>query len=85
MSVRPSPVVTPNLLNPVNVAHQQLSAKLSLINSLRSQKASSSITEEQTALQTLIDLRSTEAQVLLNAYVNAVNTFVGRVTTVSSS
>jgi len=73
----PSRPVIVNPLNAVNVAHQQLSAKLSLINTLRSQKTASSIAEEHTALQTLIDLRSTEAQTLLTAYVNAVNTFIG--------
>lgn len=81
----PLPSVTPNALGSVNTAHQQLSSKLSLISTLRSQKAASKITEEQTALQTLIDVRSTEAQPLLTAYVNAVNAFIGSYTTTPSS
>jgi hypothetical protein len=67
----------PSAVGTVNAAHQQLSTKLSAINTLRAQKAASKLPEEQAALQTLIDLRSTEAQPLLTAYVNAVNTFIG--------
>jgi len=66
-----------NAVSTVNVAHQQVAAKLSVINNLRTQKATSKIPEEQDALQVLIDVRSTEAQPLLTAYVNAFNTFVG--------
>jgi adenylate cyclase len=65
----------------VNTAHQQLSAKLGVINSLRAQKAASKLTQEQQAIQVLIDIRSTEAQPLIAAYVTAVNTFVGTYTT----
>jgi len=83
------PFVTPSAptgaLSSVNTSHQQLSSKLSLINTLRLQKAASKITEEQAALQTLIDVRSTEAQPLLTAYVNAVNTFIGTYSTVPNS
>ena len=67
-------------VNPVsadNSAHQQVAAKLSVINNLRSQKESSKLQEEKDALQVLIDVRSTEAQPLLTSYVNAFNTFIG--------
>jgi len=66
----------------VNTAHQQLTSKLSVINTLRIQKAASKIPEEQAALQTLIDVRSTEAQPLLSTYTTAVNTFIGTYSTV---
>ena len=76
-----SPFITQNVgvnaVSPVNVAHQQVATKLFVINSLRSQKSASKIPEEQDALQVLIDVRSTEAQPLLIAYVNAFNTFIG--------
>ena len=74
-----------NPIASVNNAHQLLASKLSIINTLRSQKAASKIPEEQSALQTLIDVRSTEVQPLLAAYVTAVNTFVGQYNTVPIS
>jgi hypothetical protein len=69
----------------VNTAHSQLSAKLSAISTLRSQKTASKVPEEQAALQTLIDLRCTEAQPLITSYVNAVSNFIGTYTTTPSS
>ena len=63
-------------LNAINSAHQQITAKLSAINTLRAQKKASTHEQEQTALQTLIDLRVAEVTPLLTTYTNAVNTFV---------
>jgi len=75
---------SPSPLSAVTNAHQQLLSKLLTINTLRTQKAVSKITEEQTAIQVLIDVRSTEAQPLITAYTAAVNTFIGTYTPIQT-
>ena len=72
-------------MNSVTQANQALVSKLAVITSLRAQKAASKISEEQSALQILIDVRSTETQPLLTAYISAVNTFVGSFNPVPTS
>lgn len=64
-------------ISPVTSANQALISKLNTINLLRAQKIASKIVDEQNALQTLINLRSMEAQTLLANYVTATNTFLG--------
>jgi len=64
-------------ISPVTSANQSLISKLNTINLLRAQKIASKIVDEQNALQTLINLRSIEAQTLLANYVTATNTFLG--------
>ena len=63
-------------ISPVTSANQALISKLNTINLLRAQKIASKIVDEQNALQTLINLRSMEAQTLLANYVTATNTFL---------
>jgi hypothetical protein len=66
---------TPNQnapLNVVNATHQQITAKLGAINTLKAQKKASTHETEQTALQTLIDLRVAEVPDLISKYVSAV-------------
>lgn len=67
-------------IGPVLVAHSKVTSKLNTIAGLRSQKTASHLTEEQSALQVLIDVRSTEVQALVNDYTTAVTTFVGSFT-----
>ena len=63
-------------LNGVNAAHQQITAKLGAINTLKAQKKASNQEQERAALQTLIDLRVAEVPALISAYSSAVNTFI---------
>ena len=72
-------------LVPVNSAHQQVVSKLTVISGLRSQKSTSKIPEEEMALQTLIDIRSTEVQPLLATYITALNTFLGQYNTLPTT